>query len=143
MRGLPLSLSLLGLPLLLAGCGKGDNRYEITGNVLFKKQPLDNGSIQFLPVAPPDLSPSGAPIQQGKYVVPKSHGLAPGKYKVSISSGEPGTDIRKEMDAEAAGGEPYPIAKERIPPRYNTKTELTIEVKKEGPFTFDFDLMEK
>jgi hypothetical protein len=75
--------------------------------------------------------------------VPKSHGLGSGTYEVRISSGERGTDIRKQLDPEQAGGEPYPIARERIPARYNTKSELRIEVKASGPFTFDFDLKAK
>jgi hypothetical protein len=133
-------LSLLACLFLASGCGDGKpRRYEVSGNVLFQGQPLDEGSIMFLPKSP-DLSQSGAPILKGKYVVPKSHGLAAGSYEVRVSSGERGTDIRKEMDAEQAGGEPYPIARERIPPRYNTKSELKIEVKDGGPFTFNFDL---
>jgi hypothetical protein len=135
-------LSLLAGLLLAGGCGGGTGRYEISGTVRFRGQPLDEGSILFHPVSP-DLSGSGAPVRQGKYVVPKSHGLAPGVYEVRITSGERGTDIRKEMDPEQAGGEPYPIAKERLPPRYNAKSELKIEVKDSGPFTFDFDLKEK
>jgi hypothetical protein len=129
--------------LMLGGCGDGKpRRYEISGTVLFLGQPLDQGSILFVPRSA-DVSESGAPIRQGKYVVPQSHGLAPGTYEVRISSPEPGTDVRKELDPEQAGGEPYPIRRERIPSRYNTKSELRIEVKDSGPFTFDFDLKAK
>jgi hypothetical protein len=136
-------LALLACLLLVGGCGDGTpRRYEITGNVRFQGQPLDEGSILFIPTDP-ELSPSGAPIRGGAYEVPKSHGLTPGVYEVRVTSGERGTDIRKELDPEQAGGEPYPIARERIPPRYNTKSELKIEVKDGGPFTFDFDLQGK
>jgi hypothetical protein len=134
--------SLLACLLLASGCGDGTGRHAISGRVLFQGQPLDEGSIMFLPKSP-ELSPSGAPIARGEYKVPKSHGLAAGTYEVRVSSGERGTDVRKEMDPEQAGGEPYPIARERIPPRYNTKSELRIEVKDGGPFTFDFDLKAK
>ncbi len=135
--------SVLACLLLLSGCGDGKpRRYEISGTVRLQGQPLDEGSIQFVAKSP-EASPSGAPIERGAYRVPKSHGLTSGIYEVRISSGERGTDIRKEMDPEQAGGEPYPIARERIPPRYNTKSELKIEVKDSGPFTFDFDLKAK
>lgn len=148
-------VSLLTCVLLAGGCSDGKpRRYEISGSVRFQGQPLDQGSIQFNPqlsggyshagaTDSPKLSPSGAPIRKGRFVVPKSHGLAPGTYTVVISSGERGTDIRKEMDPEQAGGEPYPIARERIPAEYNAKSTLKIEVKDGGPFTFDFDLKAK
>lgn len=128
--------------LLISGCGDGTGRHGVSGRVRFQGQPLDEGSIQFIPKSP-ELSPSGAPIVRGEYTLPKSHGLAAGTYEVRVSAGERGTDIRKQMDPEQAGAEPYPIARERIPPRYNTKSELGIEVKDGGPFTFDFDLKAK
>jgi len=129
MRGTQLGrLSLLVCLLLVNGCGDGKaRRHGISGSVRFQERPLDEGSILFIPKSP-ELSESGARIRQGEYRVPKDHGLAPGIYEVRITSGERGTDIRKEMDPEQAGGEPYPIARERIPERYNKKSELTIKL---------------
>lgn len=123
---------------LAAGCGEGDGleRQSVSGTVKFDGQPLDQGFIQFLPNADvKDPVMTGGPIEGGSYSIPAAEGPVPGTYKVSISS---------------AGGEQAPLedvmpgtgpkhALERIPTKYNTKTELTAEIVS-GANTKDFDL---
>jgi len=120
--------------LTLAGCGPKTNRQPVSGRVAFDGQPLEQGSIQFILAEPAGMA-GGARIDQGSYSLPGLQGLEVGKYKVSISSPEikpPGTgDPMQNRD---------PSNRERIPVRYNTRTELTAEVIAEGPNSFDFDL---
>jgi hypothetical protein len=128
---------LAGAVLLsLSGCGGSGNQYEISGSVKFRGQPLPDGMIRFIP-ASGEGTQSGAVITGGKYVVPKSHGLAPGSYKVQIYQG-----ATNQEAAEDAGmpdsGRPDPI-----PAKYNEQTTLAVEVKPGGPYTFDFDLSDK
>ena len=78
-------------------------------------------------------------IQDGRYEIPRKPGLAPGSYQVRIFSRE--SPLRRGNPNAPADVELIdPKAKERIPPRYNLKTELKAEVKKGGGNTFDFDL---
>ena len=128
------------LALFLAG-GCGDRyggRRAVSGTVTFQGKPLDQGSITFVPASPDLSTQSGAGIRDGHYQIPRAQGLVPGKYKVSISSGDPGTP------ADPSAGPPGPSgnysSKERIPPRYNVRSTLEVEVQKGGPNEFDFTI---
>ncbi len=83
--------ALCGVLLLVMsspGCGKHDdplNRQAISGSVTLDGQPLQQGTISFLPLEKKDTS-GGATITSGKYSVAREQGLAPGKYKVMISA---------------------------------------------------------
>ena len=51
MRRLVICFGVLPVALcLLGGCSKGDSRYAVTGKVLYKQQPLDEGIIDFEPL---------------------------------------------------------------------------------------------
>jgi hypothetical protein len=115
-------------------------REAITGTVTFDGGPLARGTIQFRPATQAEATASGAMIDDGRFAIPRDQGLVPGKYKVQI-------DSREDAAAPLAGGElpgAIPVAKKKpaalIPPRYNTRTELTAEVKSGGPNEFTFDL---
>src|SRR5262249_17956017 len=106
-----------------------------SGDIRFKGQPLDQGTIQFLPMDG-QATTSGGVIADGKYAVAKKDGLKPGKYQVVISSGDP----KVHASPDELPGAPFPVAKERIPKEYNTQTKQVVEVKAGGPNTFDFDI---
>ena len=132
--------SLLGVLALgtLGGCsGDPRNRQEVTGEVKLKGQPIETGIIQFEPVDGQETG-DGAPIEKGKYRIPKEKGLSPGKYKVLIYAGN---GLSGEGDASPdspnAGRR---IPKERVPPEYNDKSKAVAEVTKGGPNKFDFDI---
>jgi hypothetical protein len=137
---MPLRLSRMALGLLLAvpylGCSDASGgREAVSGEVHFKGQPLDQGTIQFVPTEGQDTT-SGNLINQGKYTVPKKQGLKPGKYRVLISSGDP----KQHAPPEELPGAPFPVAKERIPREYNTASKQIVEVKKGNPNKFDFNI---
>ena len=138
MRPLRAHRAVLGLLLALPWVGCSDptgGREAVSGDIRFKGQPLDQGTIQFLPTDGQDTTSGGA-IADGKYAVAKKDGLKPGKYKVVISSGDP----KVHAPADELPGAPFPVAKERIPKEYNTQTNQVVEVKAGGPNTFDFDI---
>jgi hypothetical protein len=57
-------------------------------------------------------------------IIPKDHGLVPGKYRVVISAGD-----RNTPASEDGGPGPKNIfSKERIPADYNTETKQIVEV---------------
>ncbi len=129
------ALALL-LTALWVGCADPyAGREAISGAIVFKGQPLDQGTIQFFPEAGQDTF-SGGTISDGKYAVAKKDGLKPGRYKVVISSGDP----KVQAPPEELPGAPRPVAKERIPRDYNTQSKQFVEVKSGGPNTFDFNI---
>jgi hypothetical protein len=75
-------------------------------------------------------------IADGKYTVPKEHGLKPGKYLVRISS----TERVPNPNQTESSMNPF-RARERLPAKYNTDSILTVEVRagEHGPFNFDLD----
>lgn len=124
---------------MLTGCG-GDplGRQAISGAVTVDGAPLQKGNLSLQPTEQQPTS-SGAPIVDGKYTIARDQGLVPGKYRVSINAAVPGTG----GEASEMPGMPPKPAKEMIPAKWNTESEQSIEVKKEGPFVFDFEVKTK
>jgi hypothetical protein len=131
----------LAVPLLaLAGCGGADDdgldRQAVSGTVTMAGQPLEKGTIQFLPDGG-DASKAiggGAPITAGSYAISAEEGLPPGNYIVSISAPAGGAD---------QGGDPgsgAKLPKETIPSKYNTATTLKAQVKSGETNAINFEL---
>jgi hypothetical protein len=139
MRRLALFVNLLpGVLLLsLAGCGNTPQRQEISGTVRFKGRPVEDGVVKFEPMDG-QASGDGAQIVKGRYQLPKSKGMFPGKYRVSIYAGDGRSGAGDASpDSPYAGMKP---GKEMIPPEYNEKSEVIKEVTTDGPNQFDFDI---
>jgi hypothetical protein len=119
---------LLLCAAVLLGCGEPNplGRRAVHGAVTFQGQPVDHGGIQFIPDDLQHGVSSGAMIQAGKYRIKTAEGLPPGSYKVVISS----PDRVEKAKAEGPPGEEVTVARERIPRKYNSKSELKIEVPK-------------
>ena len=81
-------------------------------------------------------------IKDGVYAIEELKGLPPGKYRVRISAADTGPEERGEAPMMPPGGGPYPIRKDLIPPKYNSQSELTVEVV-DGDNRFSFDLKSK
>jgi len=132
--------SFVGVAALatLSGCGDPQkDRQEITGEVLLKGQPVEDGVINFAPLDGQGTG-DGAQIVKGKYRIPREKGLVPGKYKVTIyaGNGAPG-EGNASPDPPRDGPRP---PRDRIPPEYNTKSDVVKEVLKGGDNKFDFNI---
>jgi hypothetical protein len=126
---------VFGLMLLGVGCDDAETTGNpVSGTVTFQGQPLDQGSIQFLPAAGQGTF-SGGPIKDGQYKVPAKQGLEPGQYEVRISSKEGGAPPSDELP-----GEVTQVPKERIPAQFNSRTTLTAEIKEGIENKFDFTI---
>jgi hypothetical protein len=110
----------------LAGCGgpkySGDKRYPLAGEVTFEGQPVDLGSISFIPTGKGHAS--GGVITAGKYDVPEEKGPTAGTYRVEIHWLK--LTGRKLRDADT--GEMYDERREALPAKHHTNSELTVEV---------------
>ena len=90
-RRRPLVGFAAAVALALASCGDEDafgKRYSVSGNVTYNGQPLEKGSISFVPD-----SGAGATgtIEKGAYTLStggNQDGALPGKYKVTITAKE-------------------------------------------------------
>jgi hypothetical protein len=131
--------------VLLAGCGGAEDelpREGVSGTVKLNGEPMKAGAIQFQPGQQAGATAGRASITDGNYSISKAEGLVPGKYQVQIFGPQAAPAPAKvEMPGESR---PIPPAKETIPAKYNAKSTLTAEVKKDGPNKFDFlDLKDK
>ena len=121
---------MVGLTMML-GCGTRDplDRQAVSGTVSLDGQPLDQGTIEFVPEAGGSGILSGGLISGGEFAIPADKGLPPGTYTVRISSGDSnganagGSDVALPGDLQDV----QPAA-ERIPARYNVQSELTAEI---------------
>ena len=127
-------LSAVLAVMLLCGCGDQGAGIRAFGEVTLKGQPLDQGAIEFAPAAGQG-SLSGGVIQNGRYEIPASGGLEPGKYTIRITS----TTGDAPPDS-IPGVDPPPTIIHRIGPGYNTRTKLTAELKQSGENKFDFHI---
>jgi hypothetical protein len=123
----------------LIGCTRqeysGAKRYPLSGRVTYDGQPIDLGSISFLPMNDGEQRVSGGYIENGAYSVPEAQGANAGKYRVEIrwqkSTGKQIKDPHGEELTEQRV--------EGLPPKYHKDSELTAEVSG-GRTRFDFDL---
>jgi hypothetical protein len=119
---------LLGLLLPVAGCGPSEA--VVSGTVTLDGKPLEEGFIAFrpLPVSATAEANSG-PIQGGTFQVR----VRPGQNRVEITATRPATGPRTPL-----GPPPPPIS--LIPEKYNSKSELTEDIRAGGTNELNFAL---
>jgi hypothetical protein len=147
------------------GCGRDLNdRQPLAGTVTLAGQPLEDGSIQFLPIEPGSPWRAGAMIVGGNYRVPRDQGLPPGNYRVLISAPvdpevtdltpeqmfekrkkEEGEDAAKKKDVgKKDAGKKNPskstLPQDRVPDEFNSASRLKIEVRSGADNVFDFTI---
>jgi len=138
-RFLTLLLALPLLPIaLLLGCSQdSEGRQGLTGIVRVDSAPVQTGSINFTPTEG-QATAGGAVISNGKFSIPRDNGLLAGKYRVAVSA-----PAGSDKPAPALPGEAPPLAKDLIPPEWNTASNQIVEVKKGGANSFPFEISSK
>ena len=129
MNKLHFILPFAFLALAFVGCTDSPAGAKVTGTVLLDGQPLADATVTFYPVDG-SRSSIGITDAQGKYTL---------RFSASVYGavvGDHTVDIR--MDTEEGDSE----AVEKVPARYNTKTELK-ETLKSGSQVVNFDLKTK
>lgn len=117
------SLSMFGLIITLLGCG-GPRQVAVEGDVTFDGQPIEEGSISFIPEAGTESRKASAAIIKGSYRVLAENGPLPGKFKIEIS-------WMKKTGKKLASADPGMTAdetKEVIPAKYNTASTLIRDI---------------
>jgi hypothetical protein len=122
----------------VAGCGADDGlgRRAISGTVTVDGQPLGGGAILFEPATAGSGMQVGGIIRRGVFAIARDQGPAPGHYRVRIyaSSGTQAPPAKGRSERT-----PRPMV-ERLPPVYNTRSELRAEVTARGANRFRFEL---
>lgn len=78
---------LITLLAILVGCGRqynGDQRFPLSGKVTFDGQPIDYGTITFIPATGDKQRVSGGTILDGVYSVSEETGANQGDHRVEI-----------------------------------------------------------
>ena len=128
-------LGCLWLACLMVGCGGASGAPElgdVSGTILLDGQPLANASIEFTPTA--GRGSVATTDAAGHYALKYTNtlnGAVLGSHTVRISTGKSASG--------GEGGEVQKAVPERIPPKYNSKTEEKVEVKA-GSNTFDYKI---
>ncbi len=142
-----------GLVLLALGCGSSKKLAPVSGVVKLDGKPLAGAAIMFEPVENdngPNMQPTtsgGKTDDNGAYTLESStgdKGAIVGKHKVRISVAK----VQQPQDPEGGGdGRPKPRSGpamvEKLPARYNSKSDLTCDVPPDGKTDANFDLKSK
>lgn len=125
-------LALALVSLLVAGCGSGGDLAKVTGKVTLGGQPLEGATVTFQPAEQGGAPSAGQTDAKGRYKLMftfDTPGALPGEHTVSIQTA--GTDFDDQGNEIERP--------ERVPAKYNSKTELKRTVEPGGS-RFDFDL---
>ncbi len=129
---------LLALAALsLAGCGTSSTgRCPVQGAVSYGGEPVDDGGIAFIPEGGGEMPlRATGEIHDGRYDLDSSRGPYPGKYRVEIYWFKKTGRTLTSPSGKATREE----TRQAIPPKYNEKTQLEVEIKP-GHNTRNFDL---
>jgi len=140
-RRLAIGLISLAALILVIGCWRGfvsvvtflgRSTVPVSGHVWLGGEPLAAGIITFHSTTPGgDAKPvAGAAVVQGRFTVPGSPGIHPGRYLVRIRSPQ----------AMPHDGLTTPPAEERIPPEFNDHSSQVIEVRRYRLNVFSFSM---
>ncbi len=118
--------------LPLVGCGGAGA--TVSGKVTLDGSPLDDATITFVPIAGGQRQAAWAAVKSGEYAIHPKDGLGTGQFRVEIRALRPTGE--KSADPELIP------AKEAVPAKYNSKSDLTVEIKP-GKNAADFELKSK
>ena len=143
MRNRLQSRSVVLLCLAVAfvvGCTGGSKRAAVKGRVTVDGQPVENGSISFVPADGTQGPSAGGVITAGEYDIAKADGPLIGPHRVRIIATR---KTGRQVQAFSGVGPMVDEEEMFIPPRYNTATTLTAEiVPKRNEIDFELTLEE-
>jgi hypothetical protein len=123
---------LLAVILCVVGCSK-DGGVALEGKVSYGGEPIDVGTITFIPTGGSGIK-SGGLIEGGSYKVDPKVGPGPGAHRVEIRWAKlTGKKTKNEF------GEEIQTRQEGLPEKFHVQSTLTTEIKP-GKNVIDFAL---
>ncbi len=107
----------------LVGCTRHSDplRAEVHGNVSLNGQPIQDGSITFMPVEGNKGPTAGGAVKEGRYSISKAQGPIVGKNRIELHSARyTGRKFPRPWDATVMGDEVV----DDFPSQFNTQSEL-------------------
>jgi hypothetical protein len=128
---------LLGLGILLDGCGKGGaRRLPVHGAVSLSNGENLSGSITFVPVAGSPGPAATAALSDGRYQFNRSDGPAAGPHRVTVMRA-----VSKRTFLESRQSKAPPASKAAAPgAEPKTQWTLSADVADDGTYQCDFTL---
>jgi len=119
------------------GCVPPDGRLSLSGTVTIDGQPLSEGNIKFIPLSGTSGPPSGTAVSAGRFAIDSAAGTFPGNFRVEITANrKTGRTIqRPPLNMPVDEYEQY------LPAKYNTNSELQVDVVAGQVNEFDFPLV--
>jgi hypothetical protein len=125
------------------GCGGSDAFVPVSGKVTLNGNPLSGATVMFQPMGKPGSivageGSTGKTNDKGEFTLKSStgkNGALVGKHSVSITALNP--KVGEHDTRPPRGG--WPTA-DKVPSRYNAKSELTFDVGPGGTNQAGFDL---
>ena len=129
---------------LLVGCGEDPHRLApVGGNVTLDGKPLSGALVSFIPAAKPGqtaaVTSRGVTDERGDYTLTTSDdrpGAVIGRHLVHVSTRR----AAAAASGEVLEGQAVTQSAERVPAKYNIRSELSFEVPAEGTDQADFQL---
>lgn len=118
----------------LPGCSPAGS--AVSGKVTLDASPLDDAIITFVPLTGGQRQAAWTTIANGQYAIAPSSGLGTGQFRVEIRALRTTGEKANQNDPTLVN------AKEAVPSKYNSKSELVVEIKP-GQNIADFELKSK
>lgn len=122
----------------LAGCGLGAAGTAVTGSVTLDGEPLESGRIVFEPQGAGKMAIGT--IAQGTYQIAADQAPTPGTYLIRITAERPtgkNTAVVSRSLEDQAPAEQY---EQYLPAKYNSRSELTLQIPQDSTGKHDFAL---
>jgi hypothetical protein len=137
MRTIHLGSSALCMLCFLGCADSGPLTAEVSGTVRLDGRPIEEGSIQFIPVEGSKGPSAGGVIQDGKYHIPRKKGVTVGTNRVELRAFKnAGTKIQ---DPTAPPGVRTEARVQAFPPEFNDRSTVVKEIQA-GSNAIDFDV---
>jgi hypothetical protein len=133
-----IALGLLFLAIV-PGCSNAPatpQRGKLEGKVTVNGKPVASGTIRFMAIDPNGMNVL-ATVRDGQFSVAEDQGPTKGKYRVVFSVP---SATKRRIPNDDVPGEFIEEASETLPPRYNTKSEITIDYDPDQVRSHDFQL---
>ena len=134
------TLALGAALAVVAGCGGAPETVQVSGKVTFDGAPVDDGQIEFEPQGAGRMA--FAIVSAGQYATPKDRGVQPGKYLVRITASR-STGKTAKTDAFIRDEAAATINEQFIPAKYNSTSQLEIEITPSEAIEHNFELTSK